>query len=199
MGIIKILAGILFVVISCVRIMKLFEKNEWRMSLLELNLVIKEQDNSNIKTGAIKIFQNQVMFSLLITLLFFFIGTYLVFTQWLWFGIIAAIIFIWIIIGIYQTISTLYSKKNKLLNYLYSPYLFAWKKDHLSEYSDTQIAKAICKICGISSSEIIDENVEIKDFLKSLCEKTRPQHEYEQYDKVIENSIEEANKLKWIG
>ncbi|MCK5762514.1 MAG: hypothetical protein KAH05_00180 [Clostridiales bacterium] len=93
----------------------------------------------------------------------------------------------------------MYSKKIRLLNYLYSPYLFAWHRDHLSEYTDQNISDAICIACSIEGKEILTSEMNLKEFLLALCLKTRPKFEYNQYPKVLEKSISQADNLVWRG
>jgi hypothetical protein len=98
------------------------------------------------------------------------------------------------LIGLFRTA---YSPKIRLLNYLYSPYVFAWRRDHWSEYTDEQIADAICSAVGINPRTIQVEEMTIDNFLLALCQKTRPQHERDEYPKVLKNLHEQASAMAW--
>ena len=191
--------GIILIAISCSRMVKTFSNKEWRFPLLEIDFILLEQKNPKIKKGGSSIFKKQTIYSLIFTFCIFIIGYWLIFSYIKWAFIILFIILLWLLRGVYQIILPMYSKKIRILNYLYSPYLFAWRRDHLSEYTDRQIMDAICAACKINSKEIVSSEMELKDFLLALCQKTRPRYEYEQYPKVLEKSISEANNLVWQG
>lgn len=184
---------------------RIFRQKEWRFPLLEIDFILLEQKYERVKKGGAAIFKNQTLFSLMLTVLSFGLGTFLILRSpiirsfRLIILVILAIVLLWLIRGIYQTITPMYSKKIRLLNYLYSPYFWAWRRDHLSEFSDNQIAGAICIACGIESGGLLAEAVKLEDFLLILCKQTRPQFEYDKYPDVLEKSKEIANKLKWLG
>lgn len=185
--------------------LKTFSAKEWRFPLLEIDFIIIEQKNPKVKKGGSSIFKQQTIYSLIFTICLFAAGSWIILRSSvlinyrIWVFIVLFIILLWLSRGAYQVMVPMYSKKIRLLNYLYSPYLFAWRRDHLSEYIDQQIADAICMACEIDSKEIVTSEMELKDFLLTLCRKTRPKYEYEQYPKVLEKSISQANDLVWRG
>jgi hypothetical protein len=81
---------------------------------------------------------------------------------------------------------------------LFSPYLFAWRRDHLSAYSEQEIASAICRVCDIQDNSLIQENTNLKNFLIALHRKTRPSWEHKTYPKILEENIAQAEQMVYI-
>ena len=67
------------------------------------------------------------------------------------------------------------------------------------KYSDQEIADAICRICGIQDSSLVQQNTDLKSFLLALHEKTRPAKEHEFYPKILEENIAQAEQFIWRG
>ena len=109
--------------------------------------------------------------------------------------IVLGILLLWLLKGAYGLIRAFYSRKTRLLNYLFSPYLFSWRRDHLSEYSDQEIAAAVCRVCNIHDNSLIQENTNLKDFLIALHQKTRPPIEHDAYPKILEENIGQAEQM----
>lgn len=96
---------------------------------------------------------------------------------------------------IYGIITATYSKKTRLLNYLYSPYLFVWKRDWFSEFSDYEIAAAILKVCDIKDDSLLEKNLELENFLINLQKKVRPPYEHKKYPQILKESKKQANRI----
>ncbi len=205
MPIFYLIIGIILIVISCSRMLRTFSAEEWRFPLIEIDFILIEKKNPKIKKGGSSIFKQQTIYSVIFTMCLFAAGSwtiirYSVLTNYrIGVFIVLLIILFWLSRGAYQVIVPMYSQKVRLLNYLYSPYLFAWRRDHLSGYTNQQIADAICIACGIDGKEIVTSEMELKEFLLTLCQKIRPKYEYAQYPKVLEESISQANNLVWRG
>ena len=86
-----------------------------------------------------------------------------------------------------------------LLNYLYSPYLLAWRRDHLSDYSDEQLATAICEASGVDINQLSISDMTLDNFLIELCVRTRSDYESEQYPDILKKLHEEADGMVWNG
>ena len=112
--------------------------------------------------------------------------------------LVLGIFLLWLLKGAYELIRTFYSRKTRLLNYLFSPYLFAWRHDHLSAYSDQDIASAICRVCSIQDNSFIQENTDLKDFLIALHRKTRLFRGKKAYPKILEENIAQAEQMIYL-
>ena len=199
MSILTIAIGLFFLIFSIVSMSVFFSKNEWRAPLLELS--------SELEGGILKKMQPGVKrrgLSLVIFFLVLFgIGGVIILRSLILQNykniilIVLGILLLWLLKGAYELIRTLYSRKTKLLNYLFSPYLFAWRRDHLIEYSDQEIASAICRVCNIHDSSLILENKNFKDFLIALHLKTRPSWEHKTYPKILEENIAQAEQMTY--
>lgn len=191
--------GFILIIISFLKIKKLFSSAVWRFPLLEIDFILLEKHNSNIKKGGVNIFKRQKLYSIFFNIFIFSIGSLLIFKNLKWMSIMPLIASLWIISAIFKILISMYSKKTRLINYLYSPYLHAWRRDHLSKYSDKQIEIAICIACGIDYKEIVNNDMNLEEFLLILCKKTRSAHEYEKYSESLKASLEQAESLKWLG
>lgn len=109
--------------------------------------------------------------------------------------LVLGILLVWLLKGSYVLIRALDSAKTSLLNYLFSPYLFAWRRDYLSKYSDEQIAIATCRICNIHDTSFIEENTSLKDFLVALHRETRAATKHDFYPKVLQENIALARRV----
>lgn len=200
MPILTIVIGVIFIIFSIVSMSGFFSKNEWRAPLLELS--------SELEGGALKIMLPSIrrrgLFLVILFLVLFGIGGVIILRSLILQNykniilIVLGILLLWLLKGAYELIRTFYSRKTKLLNYLFSPYLFAWRRDHLIEYSDQEIASAICRVCNIHDNSSILENTNLKDFLIALHHKTRPSREHKTYPKVLEENIAQAEQMVYI-
>ena len=190
-------AGIILIIFSMVSISGFFSKNEWRAPLLELTAELKGGHWKEEQPGVRRRGVSLVIFFLVL----FSVGGSIVFRSSLLQNyrnivlIVLGILLLWLLKGTYGLIRAFYSRKTRLLNYLFSPYLFAWRRDHLSEYSAQEIAAAICRVCNIHDNSLIQENTNLKDFLIALHRKTRPSVEYEAYAKILEEDIAQAGQM----
>ena len=116
-----------------------------------------------------------------------------------WLLVVESLVFLWLIKGVIGSIRAGYSKKIRLLNYLYSPYLLAWRRDHLSDYSDEQLAAAICETSGVDINQLSISDMTLDNFLIELCVHTRPNYESEQYPDILKKLHEEADGMVWNG
>lgn len=191
--------GVIFIIFSMGSMSGFFSKNEWRAPLLELT--------SELEGGVLKKMQPGVRrrgLSLVIFFLVLFnIGGAIILTSPILQNykniilIVLGILLLWLLKGAYELIRTFYSRKTRLLNYLFSPYFFAWRRDHLSKYSDQEIASAICRICNIRDNSLIQESTNLKDFLIALHHKTRPPREHNLYPKRLEENIARAKQMTY--
>ena len=115
----------------------------------------------------------------------------------LWVFIVAGLAGIFLLKGLIGLFRAAYSPKIRLLNYLYSPYVIAWRRDHWSEYTDKQIANAICLAAGISPDTIEVDDRTLDGFLLALCRKTRPKQENDEYPNVLKKLHDQASGMKW--
>jgi len=190
--------GLVLMAIGIIGIYTGFSANEWREPLIEIGFILAESKNPRLKKLNSEL-KTKGTVGMLFILFLYILGGIIVLVQYhkTWVMILIGIIFLLLLKGVMGLIKSKYSKNLRLLNYLYSPYLFAWRRDKLKEYTDQQITNAICIACGIDSKEILTSNMELNDFLLVLCQKTRPKYEYEQYPEVLEKSIAQANDLIW--
>ncbi|MFH2145933.1 MAG: hypothetical protein ABII75_07915 [Candidatus Omnitrophota bacterium] len=188
--------GSIFIVLSIQSMIAFFKKNEWRVALLELN--------SELKVG-LQTMQTGVRRRGVIIASFFFglfcAGALMVLASPILQShktivlVVLFIIFLWLLLGLHRLIRIFYSRKSRLLNYLFSPYLFAWKRDYLNQYSDKEIACAICRCCNIKDTLFVKQGINLKDFLIALHKKTRPVIEQSSYPKILEDNIKCAEKM----
>lgn len=179
-----------------------FSKNEWRASLLELSFELSYERNKKLiykelQSGT----KRRGLFLAIFFLILFGVGGIIILRSPILQNykiivlIALGILLLWLLKGTYELIKAFYSGKTRLLNYLFSPYLFAWRRDHLSEYSDQEIAVATCRVCNIHDNSLIQENMNLKDFLIALHRKTRPSIEHEAYPKILEENMSEAERM----
>jgi len=195
MAVLTLGIGIILIMFSIGSMSGFFSKNEWRLPLLELS--------SELKGGLEKKEQAGVRHRGLSLVIFFLVlfgigGTIILKSPILQnykniILIVWGILLFWLLKGAYELIKTLYSRRTRLLNYLFSPYLFAWRRDFLSEYSDQEIESAICRVCDIS---LMPENTNLKDFLIVLHRKVRPFREHNVYPKILEENIAQAKQMR---
>ena len=196
MNILILVIGIVLMVLSTKAMFGDFAKNEWRAPLLELTANLEggssEMEQVKVRRRAASI----VIFHLVL----FGIGGFIILKtpllqNYIHIILIALIVIsFWPLKGAYEIIRAFYSRKVRLLNYLFSPYLFAWRRDFLNKYSDQEIENAICNVCDVRDRGIIQKNTSLKDFLIALHRKTRPYIEQSTYPKVLEENIARAEK-----
>lgn len=92
-----------------------------------------------------------------------------------------------------------FSKRASLLNYLFSPYFFAWRRDHLKQFSDLEIIKGICQSCEINGIDFSHDKLNLKDLLIRLFMKEFKGKDKGIYKKELENNINLANKIEKIN
>jgi len=200
MLILTIVIGVIFIIFSMISMSGFFSKNEWRSPLLELS--------SELGGGVLKKMhfgmKRRGLFLTIFFLVLFILGEVIILRSLILqsykniIQIVLVILLLWFLKGAYELIRTFYSRKTILLNYLFSPYLFAWRRDHLVEYSDQEIAFAICRVCNILDDSLIKENMNLKDFLIVLHSKTRPSWEHKTYPKILEENIAQAEQMVYI-
>ncbi len=190
--------GMILIIFSMVSMSGFFSKNEWRDPLLDLGAELKRNLASKKVQSEAK---RRGLFLIILYFVLFGIGGTIILRSPILQNykniilIVLGIFLLWLSRSAYGLIRAFYSKKVRLLNYLFSPYLFAWKRDFLSEYSDQEIAAAICRVCNIYDNSLVQENTNLKDFLISLHRKTRPSIEHDTYLKVLEENIAKAGKM----
>ena len=119
--------------------------------------------------------------------LLYLIGAALIYFRYsmVWVPILAILVALWLLKAVVGLFKAGYSRKVRLLNYLYSPYILAWRRDFWSEYTDEQIAVAICDAVGIDAKTTEVNEMTLDSFLIALCRKARPQHEFDKYPKIL--------------
>lgn len=195
-------AGLIFVVFSVLSLPKLFRKYEWRAPLLELS-------NELDKNPAAKVFQGGLRrrstITVLVYLALFIVGAISLLNSHPLedFKTVALIILvltgIWLLKGSYEVIRAFNSRNVWLLNYLFSPYIFAWRNDHLSEYSDYEIGQAILRLCNLRPKKSLSVDIDLKTFLIALHRHVRPKQEHDSYHKLLEDNIRQASEMRWQG
>ena len=195
MDILTLIIGTILITLSMKSMLGWFSIYEWKAPLLELNSELKGY--KNLQPG---IRFRGVSIPIFFLILFGIGGIIIVRSSILqsyrkFVLIIIGILLLWLLKGTYELIKATYSKKTRLLNYLFSPYLFAWRRDHLNEYSDKEIASAICKVCNINDKTLIQENITLKKFLIALHQKTRPSIEHDAYPEILEENLKQAEQL----
>ena len=189
--------GIILIISGMVSMSGFFSKNEWRAPLLELNTQL-EGGLSKAEQRRVK---RRATFVTISHLVLFSIGGLIILTLPILrdyrsiVSIVLIVVLFWLLIGAYRIIRAFYSKKVRLLNYLFSPYLFAWRRDFLTKYSDQEIESAICRVCDIDGRALISKNISLKDFLIVLHQKTRSSLEHDAYPKMLGENIARAEKM----
>ena len=199
MPILTIVIGVILIIFSIGSMSGFFSKNEWRAPLLELS--------SELEGGVLKKMQPGVkrhgLSFVIFFLVLFGIGGVIILRSLILQNykniilIVLGILLLWLLKGAYELIRAFYSRKTRLLHYLFSPYFFAWRRDHFSKYSDQEIASAICRVCNIHDNSSILENTNLKDFLIALHHKTRPSREHKTYPKILEENIAQAEQMTY--
>jgi len=188
--------GIILIISSMVSMFGFFSKNEWRAPLLELSAHL-EGSFSKAEQRRVR---RRAVFIPIFNLGLFNIGGIVILTLPILrnyrniVSIALIVILFWLLRGAYRIIRVFYSRKVRLLNYLFSLYLFAWRRDFLSKYSDQEIENAICSVCDIDGCALISKNMSLKDFLIVLHQKTRPPLEHDVYPKILGENIARAEK-----
>jgi len=164
--------GISLVIFSMISMLHWFALDEWKAPLLEPSSELKglkELQSGVRRCGASVPIFFIILFGLGATLILKspILENYRNFIL-----IILVILLAWSLKGAYELVKTTYSKKARLLNYLFSPYLFAWRRDRLSKYSDQEIAIAILSVCNIHDNSLIQEDMDLTEFLIALHKKT---------------------------
>lgn len=189
--------GIILILFSMASVFGFFSKSEWHAPLLELTAELKGGAWKKLQPETRRRGASLVIFFLVL----FSIGETLVLRSPILQNyrnlilIVLGILLLWLLKGTYELIRAFYSRKTWLLNYLFSPYLFAWRRDHLSEYSDHEIAAAICRVCNIRDENLIQAHADLKSFLIALHQKTRPPIEHKKYPEVLEENISQAEQM----
>ncbi|MFA5755017.1 MAG: hypothetical protein WC909_01465 [Candidatus Paceibacterota bacterium] len=183
--------GMLFIFFSIMLMYHYFSQTEWRIPLLELSSEIEGGFLKKNRPGAR--FRG-VSVSIFLLFLFMFGSVLVLRTPFLksYYNIaliVLGIVLFWFLKGAYELFKASYSKKVRLLNYLYSPYLLVWRRDFLKEYNDYEIITAILKVCDIQDSHLLKEGLDLKSFLIELHKKTMPNDNQERYLKNLEDNF----------
>jgi len=189
--------GMLFIFFSIMLMYHYFSQTEWRIPLLELSSEIEGGFLKKNRPGAR--FRG-VSVSIFLLFLFMFGSVLVLRTPFLksYYNIaliVLGIVLFWFLKGAYELFKASYSKKVRLLNYLYSPYLLVWRRDFLKEYNDYEIITAILKVCDIQDSHLLKEGLDLKSFLIELHKKTMPNDNQERYLKNLEDNFSQSKKI----
>ena len=192
--------GILLVIISFIGIHSFWRSNEWREPLFVIIGILKREENPKVAEFYMQS-KRRGVFSTIFLLILYLLGAVLVYIKnpFIWILIVELLVLIWLVKGVIGLIRACSSKKIRLLNYLYSPYLLAWRRDHLSLYSDEQVAAAICEASGIDANQLSISGKTLDQILIELCKHIRPKHEAEQYPEALTKLHEQADGMVWSG
>ncbi len=195
-----IVIGIILAVIGYLGIQSVWEKNEWRYPIFEIRGVLEREKKPKI-VEIVSMKKQRGACAVIVSFVVYLTGIGIVYwrTTSIWTAIVAAAVSLWLLYGVISLFRAAYSPKIRLLNYLYSPYVLAWRRDHWSEYTDSQIARAICQVVGIDANTIVVDRMTIDDFLLALCKRTRPQYEIDEYPKVLIKLHDRASNMVWNG
>lgn len=188
--------GILLAVISIAGINSAWRANEWREPLLHVSAILKREQNEQLAHFYSQARKRGTFLSLFLLLLYL-IGAILISTRHtaVWLIILELIIFLWLTKAVVGLLRAAYSPSVRLLNYLYSPYLLAWRRDHWSLYNDEQIANAICRASGIAPQTLFVHGMTLDDFLLALCNHARPENEAQLYPDVLKQLHTETDGM----
>jgi len=192
------IAGMLLVIIGFVGIHIGWKANEWREPIMEIEHILMERKSPKVRKLHSQL-KTKGTIAILFILFLYVLGSIFIYIEhpFVWLLILEILVFVWLTKGVVSLIISTYSRKIRLLNYLYSPYLFAWRRDHLSGYTDEQIASAICEASGVDFNQLSISGNNLDQFLIELCNRTRPKHEVEQYPEVLKQRHKIADDMVW--
>lgn len=191
--------GVLISIGSFLWFYKIWKNNEWRYPIFELEHQILLETGPRSDPFILE-YKKRTLIIGVISIVAFSIGLSLIYlgSTGFWPILIGSIFWLLLLRGVIGLVRSAYSPKIRLLNYLYSPYLHAWKRDHWSNVSDEVIAKAICSAVDIDSNSFVLENISLDNFLTALCSRTRPKVD-DYYPDTLQELKEQANKMVWSG
>ena len=113
--------GIFLILVAALGTSWLFGKNQWRAPLLEVGFTIINEKN---------ILKSSRPRASIVLWFLYIAGTVIIYYKYpsLWLLIIFICIGLWVLTGTWGIFRASYSKKIRLLNYLYSPYFWAWRR-----------------------------------------------------------------------
>jgi len=188
--------GILFMITSIIGVWQDWRLNEWRQPLVYATGILKSEKDKDYADFYSAWRRRGTMLGIFLLVLYA-IGATLVlaeFRAW-WVIAVEVLVFAWLVKGVIGCLKGAYSKKVRLLNYLYSPYLLAWRRDRWSRYTDREVANALCVASGIDLEALGVREGTLDDFLIALCRHTRPTHEAQVYPNVLHELRAEANTM----
>ena len=117
-----LITGIILMIIAIFGIRSVWSKNEWRMPVFEVEAVLNRRTNpkmAEIISGA----KRRTIIGVSILFLLYLIGATLIYFQYshLWVLILAMLVALWLLKAVVGLLKAGYSRKVRLLNYLYSP------------------------------------------------------------------------------
>ena len=191
MSVLALVVGIILIGLTTLGMSAFHSANEWRAPVLELSAELREGPRREWH-AAVK--RRMALMALSLVLLFG-VGAAAIWysrvTGLLVYALMVAVALLFLrqLKGAWQMIRALYSRKVWLLNYLFSPYFFVWRFHHLAEYSDHDIARAICRICQVDDCSFAEDSDELAAFLIELHRRTRPPAEHATYAQVVSNNL----------
>lgn len=188
--------GIILAVISIVGINTAWRANEWREPLLHVSAILKRPHNEQVARFYSNARRRGAVLHIVLLLLYA-VGAILISTRYRmgWLVILEVVVFVWLTRAVVGLLRAAYSSNVRLLNYLYSPYLLAWRRDSWASYSDDEIANAICEASGIDPQRLAIHATTLDDFLVALCKHARPKHEAQLYPAVLKELHAEADGM----
>ena len=195
-----VIIGIILAVAGAIGLSFFWDKNEWRIPVLEVSSLLEKQ--GNLKVGELYSgFKRRCVTIALLQYCLYVVGVLLVFLGYnrVWVLVIACLIGLWLLKAVVGLIRAGYSRKIRLLNYLYSPYVLAWRRDNWSAFTDQQIAAAISEAAAVDFTTVQSEDDSLDSFLLGLCRHTRPAYEAERYPEVLEKLKQQAAEMVWDG
>jgi len=193
-----LILGIILALVAFLGINSMWAKNEWRYPIFEIDSLLARDTNPKAADFIAGVKRGGTTTAAVLFLLYL-VGVGLVYWRLshLWVLIVAGVTGLLLLKGLIGLFRTAYSAKIRLLNYLYSPYVIAWRRDHWSKYTDAQIGNAMCAAVGIDPCTIHVDEMSLDDFLLALCRKTRPQREIDEYPSVLKKLHAQVSSMVW--
>lgn len=187
-------------VVNFVSIHRFWRKNWWRQPLLEIDYVLMVERNPRL-SNLNALLKRKGTIATFFFLFLYSLGAALVIIRFnrLWASILIGLISLWMGHDVFIILVSKYSPKIRLRSYLYQPYLLAWRRDNLSEYTDEEVELAVCKACRIDPELVLTREMDLSTFLLTLHRETMSEREHQKYPKILEELKSRAANLVWMG
>lgn len=198
MDYIILIIGFLLIWFSSNVVKTLLTKNNWRIPLLELKYILKQNTFEDFPTK-----QKKVVIVSIFLVLLFGLGIYfiLISTNLANINFQSLIIFFVVIYfsiklfkNLFEYMLLYFSKKYWIKKIVLSPYFFAWRRDHLKEYDEIDIIKSINQMCSINLKNCNYSNIE--EYFTLIAEENLRIGKTE-YSKILSDNKNKADSLKY--